>query len=488
MGIKDFLNTDIKDLFATKQSGETEQKSGGYVGNYTDTPFIDFLGGVNGAGDLRALEAARLYKKCTPFFQSVSMISAAFSSVPIRVYDKKNKVFIDDHPILDLLSKPNPEQSGSEFLKTYSSFFNIAGESFLIATGDQGREPLELFAARPQDVLINASNNPGDFGAAGDYVWSTGFFSERYKLSDSELGGSFRYWNKSNDRELWQAREFNPTGSSNNLRGLSKATPLWPEIQQFILANTNNQSVLSKGARPSIAWVSQLDEPLTDDQYERWKEQVVSYEGALNAGRQILVDNVKPEVVSTTNKDMEFSENRKTVRQDIFSCFNIPLALISAESMTLDNLKTSTLLFWDMAVLPHADDLLDELTLFLMPRYKDSENFVLSYNKIDIQALKEQAIDEVITISKAAILTDNELRTRVGYEEVEGGDSVFKPGNLLPALMDRFTGDNLQDPDNAEKALEDYRNHCKAIVRDNGDRVFSDVEVDLMAKEYGLLK
>src|SRR6478609_5959702 len=45
--------------------------------------FADYLGGTN--GDLRALEAIRLYKNCTPFFQAVSMRAEAFSSIPIRV-------------------------------------------------------------------------------------------------------------------------------------------------------------------------------------------------------------------------------------------------------------------------------------------------------------------------------------------------------------------------------------------------------------------
>lgn len=460
---------------------------------YSDAPFsfADYLG-AGSNGDLRALEACRLYRQCTPFFQSVSMRAEAFSSLPIRVYDKKTKTFLERHPILDLLNKPNPQDSRTSFLKAYSSFYDITGECFFMVTGDKGREPLEIYVAKPQQVTIQASNAPFNLGAAGVYWWQSTYFAEQYYLDTSnELGGSYRYWNREGSREFAQVKDFNPMASVNCLRGLPKAAPLWLQIQQFILADTNNKSVLSRGARPSVAWVSKLDEPLTDEQYQRWKEQVNSYEGAINAGRQVLVDNVEPKIISTTNKDMEFANNRKVVRDDIFSAYGIPLSAISSESMTMDNLKVSGLLFYENAVLPMADNLLDELTRVLMPRYKASEDLCLAYNPIDIPALKARSIGEASELRKVEILTDNELRSRVGYEALpEGGDVVYKPSGVAPYESDAFTGDNLTSPDNAEKgrSLESFRAHCKTIVRPDGSRVFGDTEVELMARDFGLLK
>lgn len=486
MSIKD----KIKNVFTRSPDPVSFEKKS-YPGlGYSDLPFsfADYLGsGLN--GDLRAIEAVRLYRQCTPFFQSVSMRAEAFSSLPLRVYDKKTKTFLEAHPILDLLNKPNPQDSRTSFLKAYSSFYDITGEAFFMVTGDKGREPLEIYVAKPQEVTIQASTDPYNLGAAGVYYWQSTYFSEIYSLDKSnELGGSYRYWNREGSREFAQIKDFNPLASVNCLRGLPKAAPLWLQIQQFILADTNNKSVLSRGARPSVAWVSKLDEPLTDEQFQRWKEQVQSYEGAINAGRQVLVDNVEPKIISTTNKDMEFANNRKVVRDDIFSAYGIPLSAISSESMTMDNLKVSGLLFYENAVLPMADNLLDELTRLLMPRYKNSEDLCLAYNPIDIPALKARAIGETIELQKGSILTDNELRSRVGYETIEGGDSIYKPAGLVPAESDGFTSDNLTTPDNAEKArsLENFREHCKTIVRPDGSRVFSDPEVEVMARGYGL--
>lgn len=427
-----------------------------------------------------AREAVRLYEQCTPFFQAVNMRAEAFSSIPIRVYDKNQKVFIDEHPILDLLNQPNPASTQTNFLKAYSSYVDITGEAYLVATGDMGREPLELMNAKPQCVDVGVIQ--GLYSVPTCYNWSTTTFYEQYLLSKTdELGGHFRYWNRDQNRSMWQVKEFNP--NSDSLRGVSKASPLWLQIQQFIAADTNNFSVLQRGGRPSLAWVWQHETPMTDEQFERWKEQVTAYEGAMNAGRQVAVDNMKPENLSQSNVDMQFAENRKTVREDIFSVYQIPLSMVSADTMTMDNLKVSALLFWDNAVLPHADNLLDELTRFLMPRYKNSENLILTYNPIDIQALKTRTIAETLDLKQSLILTDNELRTRVGYEEIEGGDVIFKPMSSIPAGMDRYTGDNLGKPDNAEKSKDAFYDHCKSMLTADGKPVFSDVEIDLMWDE-----
>lgn len=447
--------------------------------------FNDFLAGRPNTGDIRALEAARLYKKCTPFFQSVNMRATGFSAIEPRVYDTSTEQFVDDHPVLELLKRPNPMQSQSEFMASVSSFDDIAGEAFIVATGDQGQEPMELFVARPQDMIDQESTDPSLYGAPRSWQWSTTSFTEVYRVDDS--GRDFRYWNRDRDRELWQIKEFNPTENTGT-RGLSKASPLWLQITQFIEADTNNTNVLKRGARPSLAWSSTLGERLTDDQFERIKQQLESYSGAMNAGKQVIMDDLQPHVISTSNKDMEFSLNRKTVREDIFSAYNIPLSLISADTMTMDNLKTGTIMLWDNAILPHAASLFDDLTRFLMPRYEGSENLIITYNPVDIPALVTRSIMETTELQKANILTDNELRTRIGYESLsEGGDTVFKPIGMAPVGSDAFTGDNLTTPDNGQKDLEArierFRKSLTQIKDKNGERIYSDDEIEMQIEE-----
>lgn len=470
----------IFDLFR-KKAPEVEKKSYSEQG-YPPFAFAEYLG-ANANGDLRALEAVRLYKRCTPLYQAVNMRAEAFSSIQPRVWDEANKEWVDDHPVLDLLKNPNPAQSNAYFMKSVSSFADIAGEFFVIAAGNKGSEPLELYAAKPQNITITESQRPGDYGAAGRISWQSNVAGEIYTLDrefGGEIGGSFRYWNREENREIWQAKDFNP--SNDSLRGLPKAAPLWLQIQQFIEADTNNYSVLKRGARPSVVWVWSGEGEMTDEQFQRWKEQATGYEGAINAGKQVLGENIKPEVVSISNKDMEFAQNRKVVREDIFSAYQIPLSLVSSETMTMDNLKTGTLLFWDGSVLPHADNIYNELTRLLMPRYDNSENLRITYNPIDIEALKERAIARALDMQKTKAVKDDELRAIMGLDEYEGGDVVYKPISDQPA----GTQPGGMGSESVQMGLDSFRRHMKTILKTDGSRAFSDVEIELEAESQGL--
>lgn len=492
-----WYNKPIQDFFKIKPTNEAaiqnvQYKSHGSLsqgGNLGS--FADYLNS-NGQGDLRAFETLRLYKQCQPLFTAVNMRAEAFAQLKLRVYDTKNEEFIDDHPVLDLLAKPNPDNNSKSFLKAYASYYDITGDTYLVATGDPREAPLEVFIEPPQNIVPRPADS-GDYvggaGVAGCYVVG-GMHGDKYKLADGELGGSFRYYD-GDDRELWHTKDFNPFMSKWNMLGMPKASPLWLQIQQFVEANINNYSMLARGARPSLAWVWQHDTPMTDEQFERWREQVKAYEGAANAGRQLAVDNMKPEQISQSNSDMEFSENRKTVKTEIFGTYEIPLPLVAAEQMTLDNLKTSTLLFYDNAVLPLADTLLDSLSAFLLPRYPDSEGLIITYNANEITAIRQRMLDETATEKGLGVLTYNEIRSQIGREALaEGGDVILVPQQIVAAGVDGSTGDNLNKPDTGkgdkDLAKEHYVESMKQVVDLRNRRVFDDATIESMAQAQGL--
>lgn len=436
--------------------------------------FADFLF-TSGQGDLAAFEAVRLYKKCTPFFQAVSMRSETASSVPINIYSSDGEIAA--HDLMRVLRKPNPNQTWETFCRSALSFFDICGESFLMVTRDSRGIPLEVYVLRPQDLQSSATIS-SMIGVPESWRWQTQIGSETFYLSSDETGGSYRYYSADGSRELWQWSDYNPENGYGNYRGLSKASPLWLQIQQFIEADTNNYSLLRRGSRPSVAWVWQHDQPMTDDQFERWREQVKAYEGAQNAGRQVLVDNLKPEMISVNNRDMEFAANRKTVRADIFSMYSIPLAMVSSENMTMDNLKVSGVQLYDNAVLPLLNGFLSVLSHLLLPYYRDAIGYKIGYSVSDIDALRTREIDSVSLQSKIGVLTDNELRTMLGYESVTGGDVIYKPANLVQVGQDVDTGSNI------EEAKKRFVEHMREIKNIDGSRAFSDEYITKSARTH----
>jgi len=179
--------------------------------------FPEFLMG-NGNGDLSSFAAIMLYMDAMPLFNAIAMRSQAFAQIPIRVWDKAKQEFINDHAALDLLAKPNADVSQMEFLEAYSSFYDITGNSFLLATGRLTKPPLELMTVPPQSVTFGVGNRFGILHVPDTIrVTTFGGGQNLFEAEDTpDMGIRFT---DGLDKELWHSRTFNPLRSSTNFWG-----------------------------------------------------------------------------------------------------------------------------------------------------------------------------------------------------------------------------------------------------------------------------
>lgn len=411
--------------------------------------FVDYLMG-NGQYDLAMFVCIVMYKKCMPLFHAINMRAEAVGQIPIRVQDKNTKEFIDDHPVLELLEQPNADVSQMEFMEQLSSFFDITGNAFIYGSGRLEAPPLELACLSPQFATFGTVserfgllNIPRDIS----YTNSSGGIVSFFADETQSLG--LRFKNKDETGELWHLRSFNPTRDGGTFTGMSKIQPIFMEIQQYISGNTTNLSNLKRGTRLSMAWVNSTGTQLTDIQYQRAIEASEKYAGDHNSGQTPVLDGFDVKSIQQTNREMEYNELHEATLSRISSIYDIPLALMISESMTLDNLKTSMLQFFDAGVLPLAGRLYSEMTRMLMPRYKGSENLILTYNESDIPALKTRLLENAERISKIDVHTPNEIRAKIGDGPLDkGGDDVYRSSTLIP-----IGEDFLDDEDEDEKEL-----------------------------------
>ena len=146
--------------------------------------------------------------------------------------------------------------------------------------------------------------------------------------------------------------------------------------------------------------------------------------------------------------------------------------------MTMDNLKVSGIQLYDNAVLPLLNGFLSELSQLLLPYYRDAIGYKIGYSVSDIDALRTREIDSVSLQSKIGVLTDNELRTMLGYESVTGGDVIYKPANLVQVGQDVDTGSNI------EEAKKRFVEHMREIKNTDGSRAFSDEYITKSARTH----
>jgi len=441
--------------------------------------FYDFLGS-QGFGNLQAEMAIRYYNAASPVSAAIDKIAEPFSEIEPVVKDKKTGEEIQDHDVLELLQNPNPTASTESFMMKYAAWYLLNGEVYLSATGPVNKPPLELFL---DSASVTSLQPDSDDGFLGSILINDIVDQNLYSKAENTFGGRFRYYNRDNDAEAWQVARFNARQRSNQFRGSSKLQSIMAEIEQYIESSVHNLSILSRGARPSGVFSSA--EPLSPDQFDKLKEQIDNwFSGSSNAGRPLLLEGggekgVQYADVMMNNRDMDFLKLKEFVTEMIFIRLDIPLALVSSKTMTLDNLKVAKLGLYDDAVIPLVNRLYGELTQMLMPRYKNSENLIITYNAAKIPALETRRTENIKVRKIISVNTINEMRRLLGDADLpEGGDEVLQPANLIPV------GSDFTDAGAKSREKSEYEKILRKQKDDQGNRKFTDEEIQIYLETY----
>jgi HK97 family phage portal protein len=420
----------------------------------------------------------RYYEKIAPVSIGVDKVVNEFKAIQPAIFDKAEQEYIVDNPFLTFLSRPNSSISQQDFFKNYGTYYETTGEVYLMATGNPVREPLELFVFPPQFVSIVMAQD----GFPESYKVDSGSAATSAVFTRKEVDGRMRYFNGA-DRELWHVKDFNPNASSSNFHGASKLNSIYYEIEQHLFSSRHNLSLLKRGGR--LTGAVKVDGVLENDQFERLKGEIQNnIAGADNAGYVPLFEGGADFVeMGKTNRDMDFAVLKKEITESIFNRLNIPLPLMSAGAMTLNNYSVAQVALYDQAVMPLGSKLWGELTLFLGGRFGLNENQVLSADPATIPALQSRRITNLLQQSKLHILSDNEQRSMLGREDYDLGDAIYKPGNLVPVGQDGNLAGNRDEPATRQKFIQILKEQ-KDI---DGARKFTNKQIEEFADNEGMV-
>ena len=87
-------------------------------------------------------------------FRVVKLIAEAAAALPLVLQDAGRRY--EAHPVLDLIRRPNPEQSGAELMEAVYGALQVSGNAYLEATGDADGDgaPDELWPLRSDRVKV----------------------------------------------------------------------------------------------------------------------------------------------------------------------------------------------------------------------------------------------------------------------------------------------------------------------------------------------
>jgi HK97 family phage portal protein len=398
------------------------------------------------------------YQKNVIVFRCVNLISESAAAIPWQLFSGKgdDKTLIEDHPILDMLARPNPWQGGASFFHMVYSFKLLSGNSYIEAvapeTGPNLGVPLELWTHRPERMKVI----PSDSGQPGAYQF--------------EANGRKVLWvvNPLDGKSLiLHSKTFHPL---NDWYGMSPLEAAAFEVDQHNAAGEWNFALLRNSGRPSGAFVftpnkDGVTQNLKDDQFLRLKEMIDdSLSGPANAGRPyILEGGLDWRQIAMSPHDMDWLKGRDLSARDIAMAYDVPPQLVGIEgSQTFANFAQARLSLYEDAVLPLVDCYKDDLNYWLVPQFGD--DLQLDYDEDAIPALAPRREAKWAQVKEADFLSTNEKRAELGFDlrDEPEADEILIPlgkvplssaGALPPPAPGKPPGDD--DEDDADDAEEE---------------------------------
>ena len=354
---------------------------------------------LTGAGRARwtprdyASLAAEGFGKNAVAYRCIRMIAEAAASAPLTVF--VDGVRDDEHPAARLLRKPNPEQSGAEWLEGVYGALQTAGNAYVEAVGEG--IPQELWSLRPDRVRIV----PGKAGWPEAYEYAVGGRSVR-------IGREADGW-----MPVMQLKLFHPTDDHYGFSPLEAAAFA---IDVHNSSGAWNKALLDNAARPSGALVfsSKDGERLTEAQFAALKAELgEAHAGAANAGRPLVLEgglDWKP--MSMTPADMDFIAGKHAAAREIALAFGVPPQLLGIPGdATYANYREANAAFWRGTIIPLARKTAGALTGWLGGRF---EGIRVEPDLDAVPALQPERDALWARLSAASFLTDEERRRMAG--------------------------------------------------------------------------
>lgn len=369
------------------------------------------------------------YQKNVIAYACINEIAGAVASIPWVLYRKggrKTRTEVTEHPLLDLLKRPNPWFSGATFSQFRTSYYLISGNSFVHAVGPKPKAPpKELWLLRPDMVQVK----PGAMGTPTGYTYRV--LGREYFFPCDVLGGS----------AVLHSRTFNPLSEWLGMSPLSAAAYA---IDRKNAGDSWNLGLLKNGARPSIGISMNVGEgvaDLTEAQSEQLKKDLLAcYQGPANAGKpMVLPGGVSLTPFGFSPQDMDFMNSDKCSASDVCRAFRVPPQVLGIEgSQTFSNYEQAQLSFYDGPVLQYKRQERDELNYWLVPAFGDAK-LELGFDEDEISALEPRRKERWAKANESDFLTTNEKRELTGYGRYEAGeapaDRIFVPMGVQPIEM-----------------------------------------------------
>ncbi len=332
--------------------------------------------------------------------RAVRLIAEGAATVPLLLMEGAREH--DRHPLLDLLARPNPRLTGSSLMEAVCCHLLVAGNAYVEAVAVEGAVR-ELHVLRPDRIRVV----PGPDGWPEAFDYTIG--GQTLRIAQDTLVPGVDV------PPVLHLSSFNPLDDHYGFAPLEAAAQA---LDLHNAASAWNKALIDNAARPSGALVYGGTGSLTDEQFERLKEELeASFQGAANAGRPLLLEGgLDWRPLSMTPKDMDFEAARNAAAREIALAVGVPPMLLGIPGdNTYANYAEANRALWRQSVLPLVRRVADAFSSWLAPAYGGALRLVPDLDAVE--ALGSERTELWKRVGAADFLTDAEKRAAVGYGE-----------------------------------------------------------------------
>ena len=328
-------------------------------------------------------------------FRAVRVIAEAAAALPVILQDSRRRY--DQHPLIDLLARPNQAQGRAELFEAIYAQVLLTGNAYVEAVGEGGL-PDELHVLRSDRMSVV----PGPDGWPVAYEYALGGRKHRFAVTEGPS-------------PICHIRSFHPQDDHYGLSPLQAAAQA---VDVHNSASRWSKALLDNAARPSGAIVYRGADgqgSMSQDQYDRLVSEMESlHQGARNAGRPMLLEgglDWKP--MGFSPSDMEFQKTKEAAAREIAVAFGVPPMILGIPGdATYANYQEANRAFYRLTVLPLAARVLGALANWLEDF--SGEKLDLRPDQDQVSALAAERDAQWARVASADFLTSEEKRRLLG--------------------------------------------------------------------------
>ncbi len=358
------------------------------------------------------LTAEELYGTIVWVYVCVYTIAMSAAGVDFYLADKKTDEYIDNHPLYDVFSNPNPLMSWEDFIEAVFTYLELDGESFveLVWAEVLGKQKLnEMYVLKPSRMTIIPD--------AKNYI--KGYI---YNVSGRKVAFDAK--------DILYIKYMNPL---NDYHGLSPVVPSSHSAYVEIEQNRFNRKFFQNDATPG--GILKTDHELSREHRKRLREEFERlYRGSRNAHKVAVLDKgLDYKTVTISQRDMQFIEQKRVTREEILAAFGVPPVLVGIlDEASYANAYIQQKVFWEQTMIPKLRKFTGAMNRFISKYWKDVK-LVYDLSSVDsLQEDKKLKADLHDKYFKMGVMTQNEIREDLGLPPVQGGDYLYLPANLVP--------------------------------------------------------